>query len=109
MAQRGGEIIVNDIVVAVVPDDWSLDNPNPPNAALVIPDQFAVNLRRLLDENEAFIAYGPKSRIILDQEGAGILWFRRDYVGAQKASWWLCLGLTIVSIRWLTVPTLRCA
>jgi hypothetical protein len=37
--------------------------------------------------------------------GVGILWYLRKYVGAQVASWWLCLVLTMVTVRWLAVQS----
>ena len=36
----------------------------------------------------------------------GILWSRRAFVGAQTASWWLCLILTLVAARWVTIHSL---
>ncbi|MCA9119237.1 MAG: hypothetical protein H6822_22545 [Planctomycetaceae bacterium] len=38
--------------------------------------------------------------------GAGILWSMRSYLGAQQASWWLCLVLTLVTVRWVAVQSL---
>jgi hypothetical protein len=38
--------------------------------------------------------------------GAGILWSRRSYLGAQQASWWMCLVLTLVTVRWVAVQSL---
>ncbi len=38
--------------------------------------------------------------------GVGILWFLRMYAGAQKAAWWLCLILILVTIRWLVILSL---
>jgi hypothetical protein len=38
--------------------------------------------------------------------GAGILWSLRRYAGAQLASWWLCLLLTILTARWVTIQSL---
>jgi len=33
--------------------------------------------------------------------GIGLLSYRRRHVGAQQASWWLCLVLTLVIARWV--------
>lgn len=38
--------------------------------------------------------------------GMGLLWRLRNYHGAQLASWWLCLVLTLVTVRWVTVQSL---
>lgn len=38
--------------------------------------------------------------------GMGLLWRLKDYHGAQVASWWLCLVLTLVTVRWVTVQSL---
>ena len=38
--------------------------------------------------------------------GAGILWSMRSYLGAQQASWWMCLVLTLVTVRWVAVQSL---
>jgi len=36
----------------------------------------------------------------------GILWHRRKYAGVQQAAWWMCLLLTLVTIRWVTIQSL---
>lgn len=38
--------------------------------------------------------------------GAGILWSKRWCLGAQQASWWMCLVLTLVTVRWVAVQSL---
>lgn len=38
--------------------------------------------------------------------GAGLLWKLKNYHGAQVASWWLCMVLTLVTVRWVTVQSL---
>lgn len=38
--------------------------------------------------------------------GVGILWSKRSYLGAQQASWWMCLVLTLVTVRWVAVQSL---
>ena len=38
--------------------------------------------------------------------GAGLLWTLKNYHGAQVASWWLCMILTLVTVRWVTVQSL---
>lgn len=38
--------------------------------------------------------------------GAGLLWRLKNYHGAQVASWWLCMVLTLVTVRWVTVQSL---
>lgn len=38
--------------------------------------------------------------------GTGLLWRLKDYHGAQLASWWLCMILTLVTVRWVTVQSL---
>lgn len=38
--------------------------------------------------------------------GTSILWLGRQYAGIQKAAWWMCLTLSIVTIRWLAVGSL---
>jgi hypothetical protein len=38
--------------------------------------------------------------------GVGILWHRRKYAGAQQAAWWMCLLLTLVTIRWVTIQSM---
>ena len=38
--------------------------------------------------------------------GTGLLWRLKNYHGAQVASWWLCMVLTLVTVRWVTVQSL---
>jgi len=38
--------------------------------------------------------------------GTGLLWRLKNYHGAQVASWWLCMILTLVTVRWVTVQSL---
>jgi hypothetical protein len=38
--------------------------------------------------------------------GVGILWSKRSYLGAQQAAWWMCLVLTLVTVRWVAVQSL---
>ena len=38
--------------------------------------------------------------------GTGLLWRLKNYHGAQVASWWLCVILTLVTVRWVTVQSL---
>jgi len=38
--------------------------------------------------------------------GTGLLWRLKHYHGAQVASWWLCMILTLVTVRWVTVQSL---
>ena len=38
--------------------------------------------------------------------GTGLLWKLKNYHGAQVASWWLCMILTLVTVRWVTVQSL---
>lgn len=38
-----------------------------------------------------------------------ILWSLRFYRGAQLASWWLCLGLTLLAARWVVFNSLMLA
>jgi len=38
--------------------------------------------------------------------GAGLLWKLKNYHGAQVASWWLCMVMTLVTVRWVTVQSL---
>ena len=38
--------------------------------------------------------------------GAGLLWTLKNYHGAQVASWWLCMIMTLVTVRWVTVQSL---
>ena len=45
-------------------------------------------------------------KLVATGVAVGILWYRRIYVGAQKAAWWLCLVLTLVTIRWVTIQSL---
>lgn len=37
---------------------------------------------------------------------AGLLWSQQKYVGAQKAAWWICFVLTLVTVRWVVVDSL---
>ncbi len=39
----------------------------------------------------------------------GVLWSLRFYRGAQLASWWLCLGLTLLAARWVVFNSLLLA
>jgi len=38
-----------------------------------------------------------------------ILWNLRFYRGTQLASWWLCLGLTLLTARWVVFNSLMLA
>lgn len=38
--------------------------------------------------------------------GTGLLWRLKNYHGAQVATWWLCMILTLVTVRWVTVQSL---
>jgi len=35
-----------------------------------------------------------------------LLWKMRQFVGVQVASWWLCLTLTVLAVRWVAVQSL---
>ncbi|MDA1163639.1 MAG: DUF5658 family protein [Planctomycetota bacterium] len=45
-------------------------------------------------------------KIFATSLGTGLLWRLKDYHGAQVASWWLCMILTLVTVRWVTVQSL---
>ncbi len=49
------------------------------------------------------------AKLLLTFVCVGILWRLRFYRGAQLASWWLCLGLTLLTARWVVFNSLLLA
>jgi hypothetical protein len=45
-------------------------------------------------------------KIALTVAALGVLWVLRRHKRAQIAAWWICLILTLVTIRWLTFSTM---
>lgn len=48
-------------------------------------------------------------KVALTGLATGILWRLRRFRGAQLASWWICLLLTMLTVRWVVVESLLLA
>lgn len=48
----------------------------------------------------------PVFKLAATSLGAALLWTLRRYVGGQLAAWWLCLILTLVTVRWVTIQSM---